>query len=365
MRKSSRNSTHRNEEVDWSAVVAIGIDLGDEYSQYAALDGNGELVGHGRVRTRAVAFQTFFGAIPPKSIAIETGTHSPWVARVLSQIGHEVTIANSRRLRLIYENRNKNDAVDAEYLARLVRMDRKLLHPVEHRSEIAQQHVAVFHTRDVLVRTRSRLVTYVRGVIKSMGLRVPKCSVEAFVNRAKPVLPTMLEPALEPILALVDDLNVRIKNFDRRIEKLATTEYQDAAVLMQIKGVGALTAVAYMATIGDRDRFAQSRAVGPWLGLTPGRHGSGKSDPQLRITKQGDDYLRHLLINCAQYILGPWAPDCDLRRHGQAIAARGGKNAKKRAVVAVARKLAVLMHRLWSTRAIYEPLRHTSAVVAA
>jgi len=255
--------------VDWNAVVAIGVDLGDEYAQYVALDGNGELIGRGHVRTRAVAFQTFFGAIPPKSIAIETGTHSPWVARMLSKIGHEVTVANSRRLRLIYESRNKNDAVDAEYLARLVRVDPKLLHPVEHRSETAQQHVAVFHARDALVRTRSRLITYVRGVIKSIGLRVPKCSAEVFVKRATPVVPAMLQPALDSILALVDDLNVRIKNFDRQIDKLATIEYQDAAVLMQITGVGALTAVAYMVTIGDRNRFVRSRAVGPWLGLTP------------------------------------------------------------------------------------------------
>jgi transposase len=351
--------------VDWNAVVAIGVDLGDESAHYVGLDGSGAVVARGHVRTRAVAFEAFFGAMPSKSIAIETGTHSPWVSRVLARLGHEVTVANSRRLRLIYENRNKSDAVDAEYLARLVRMDPKLLHPIEHRSETAQQHVAVFHARDVLVRTRSRLVTYVRGVIKSIGLRVPKCSVEAFVTKAKAVVPAMLEPALEPVLALVDDLNARIKDFDRRIDKLAATEYRDAAVLMQIKGVGALTAVAYMSTIGDRDRFAASRTLGPFLGLTPSRHGSGKSDPQLRITKQGDHYLRHLLVNCAQYILGPWGPDCDLRRHGQAIAARGGKNAKKRAVVAVARKLAVVMHRLWCTRAIYEPLRHSSSVVAA
>ena len=365
MKKSSCNSTRRSNQVDWNGVVAVGIDLGDEYAQYAALDGKGDVVGSGQVRTRAVAFQTFFGAMPPKVIAIETGTHSPWVARVLTQLGHQVTVANSRRLRLIYENRNKNDAVDAEYLGRLVRVDPKLLSPIEHRSEIAQQHVAVFHARDVLVKTRSRLVTYARGVIKSMGLRVPKCSVEAFVKRARPVMPALLEPALDPILRTVDELNVRIQMFDRQIEKLASAEYRDAAVLMQITGVGALTAVAYMATIGDRERFAASRAVGAWLGLTPGQRESGQSNPQQRITKQGDNYLRHLLVNCAQYIVGRFGPDCDLRRHGLAIAGRGGKNAKKRAVVAVARKLAVLMHRLWSTGAVYEPLRNTSSIVAA
>jgi transposase len=259
-------------------------------------------------------------------IAIETGTHSPWVSRLLKRLGHRVTVANSRKLRLIYENRNKNDDVDAEYLARLVRLDPKLLSPVEHRSEGAQQHVAIFRSRDALVKTRSRLIVHVRGTVKSTGVRVPVCSAEAFVNRATSVIPELLGPALKPILATIDQLNEQIRAFDRQIERLAEDEYRDARVLRQITGVGAVTSVAYMVTIGDPGRFSHSRTVGAWLGLVPGQRASGQSDPQQRITKQGDHYLRHLLVNCAHYILGPFGPDCDLRRHGLAIAARGGKN---------------------------------------
>ncbi|MEK6371132.1 MAG: IS110 family transposase [Acidobacteriota bacterium] len=358
MKKSTRRSTHRSIEVDWTTVVSIGIDLGDRVSHYVALDSAGERAAEGPVPTTSDGFEKRFASIGAKVIAIETGTHSPWVSRLLKRLGHCVTVANSRKLRLIYENRKKNDDVDAEYLARLVRLDPKLLSPVEHRSEDAQQQVAVFRSRDVLVKTRSRLIVHVRGAVKSTGVRVPVCSAEAFVKRAEPVIPRQLRPALEPILLSIKQLDAQIKIFDRHIEKLAKDEYRDAQILTQITGVGALTAVAFMVTIGDRSRFARSRTVGAWVGLVPGQRASGQSDPQQRITKEGDNYLRHLLINCAHYILGPFGPDCDLRRHGLAIAARGGKNTKKRAIVAVARKLAVLMHRLWTTRAIYEPLRN-------
>ncbi len=365
MKKSICKTTGQSIEVEWNAVAVLGIDLGDRISQFVALDGTGERVAEGRIPTTAEAFQQRLGAIGPKIVAIETGTHSPWVCRLLRRLGHRVTVANSRKLRLIYENRKKNDKVDAEYLARLVRVDPKLLSPVEHRSERAQHIVTVLRSRDALVRTRSRLITHVRGVVKSIGLRVPRCSAEGFVKRARPIVPESMSVALEPILTTIEQLGVQIAAFDRHVERLAKTEYRDAPVLMQIAGVGALTAVAYIATIGDPGRFTKSRTAGAWVGLVPGQRASSESNPQQRITKEGDAYLRSLLINCAHYILGPFGPDCDLRRHGEAIAARGGKNAKKRAVVAVARKLAVLLHRLWRTHAVYEPLRNASLTARA
>lgn len=365
MSKFIRKTKEQTVEVNWSNVLSIGIDLGDRVSQYVALDAAGECVAAGRVPTTAEAFAATFGGIGSKTIAIETGTHSPWVSRLLKQLDHDVTVANSRKLRLIYENRNKNDKVDAEYLARLVRVDPKLLHPVEHRSERAQEHIALLRSRNELVQTRARLVTHVRGVVKSTGARVPACSVEAFVKRARPLVPSTIRLALEPILLMIEQLAVQITAFDHHVEKLAKDEYRDAQVLMQISGVGALTAVAFMATVGDPGRFRHSRTVGAWVGLVPAKRASGASDPQQRITREGDAYLRTLLVNCAHYVLGPFGPDCDLRRHGQAIAARGGKNAKKRAVVAVGRKLAVLLHRLWRTRAVYEPLHNAASTAEA
>lgn len=358
MKKSIRKTTGQSIEMDWGVVVVVGIDLGDRISQFVALDGDGQRVGEGRIPTTAEAFEKRFGSIGSKTMAIETGTHSPWVSRLLGRLGHRVTIANSRKLRLIYENRSKNDKVDAEYLARLVRVDPKLLHPVEHRDEVTQEHVALLRSRDALVKTRTRLITHVRGAVKATGVRVAQCSAEAFAKRARSVMPLSMSAALEPILTIIEQVNVEIAAFNRRVERLAKQEYRNASVLMQITGVGALTAVAYMATVGDPGRFKRSRTAGAWVGLVPGQDASGQSDPQRRITREGDTYLRSLLINCGHYILGPFGPDCDLRRHGQAIAARGGKNAKKRAVVAVARKLAVLLHRLWCTGAVYEPLRN-------
>ncbi len=334
----------------------IGIDLGDRASHFVGLNRSGEVVATGRATTTATAIANEFGAIGPKLIAIETGTHSPWVSRLLTQLGHRVVVANSRKLRLIYENRRKNDRVDAEYLARLVRMDPKLLEPITHRSERDQQHLALLRSRDKLVRTRTGLITHVRGTVKSIGLRLPACSAEAFVSRAMPLIPKELKAALDPVLRNVEQLNKDIAGYDRKIEQLARTEYPAAKLLMQITGVGPVTSVAFVVTVGDPGRFRKSRTAGAWVGLTPGQSASGQQDPQMRITKEGDNYLRRLLVSCAQYILGPNRPDSDLRRHGLALAARGGKNAKKRAVVAVARKLAVLMHRLWRTEGVYEPL---------
>jgi len=342
-----------------SEAEVIGIDLGDRASHFVGLNAEGEVVAEGRVSTTAAAMAKEFGAIGPKVIAIETGTHSPWISRLLTQLGHRVVVANSRKLRLIYENRRKNDRVDAEYLARLVRMDPKLLEPVTHRSERDQQHLALFRSRDKLVRTRSGLITHIRGTVKAAGMRVPACSAEAFVKRAVPVIPEELKAALDLVLRVIEHLNKEIAGYDRRVEQLARTEYPAARLLMQVSGVGPITSLAYIVTVGDPGRFARSRTAGAWVGLTPGQSASGQQDPQMRITKEGDHYLRRLLVSCAQYILAPNRPDSDLRRHGLALAARGGKNAKKRAVVAVARKLAVLMHMLWRTGVVYEPLYNT------
>ena len=348
-----------------SEAEVMGIDLGDRTSHVVGLNANGEVVATGRVTTTAAAMTKEFGSIGSKVIAIETGTHSPWISRLLKQLGHRVVVANSRKLRLIYENRIKNDRVDAEYLARLVRMDPKLLKPITHRSERDQQHLSLLRSRDKLVRTRSGLITHVRGTVKSIGLRVPACSAEAFVKRAKPVIPKELQAAMDPVLGTIEHLNKEIAGYDRKVEQLAKAEYPAAQLLMQVAGVGPVTSVAYVVTVGDPGRFARSRTAGAWVGLTPGQSASGQQDPQMRITKEGDSYLRRLLVSCAQYILAPNRPDSDLRRHGLALAARGGKNAKKRAVVAVARKLAVLLHMLWRTGAVYEPLYNANAIRAA
>ena len=349
----------RADAVDWTRVATIGIDVGDRFSSYCAIDSSGTIVAEGRITTTVGAIELELGQISRKTVAIEAGMHSPWMSRLLNRLGHEMIVANPRKLRLIYENQHKNDRVDAQYLARIARLDPKLLGAIEHRSELGQSHLALLRARDVLVRARVRLIHHVRAAIKSIGSPVPSGHTDAFHKRMRSAIPELLRGSLDPLVETVEQLTARIHEFDRKIERLAEDRYPETEVLTQVAGVGPLTALAFMLTVDDHRRFRTSRSVGAWIGLTPGQCQSGESNPQRHITKQGDHYLRRLLVGSAQYILGPFGTDSDLRRHGLAIAARGGKNAKKRAAVAVARKLAVLLHHLWRTLDVYEPLHTT------
>lgn len=334
----------------------VGLDVGDRWSQICVLDQeSGEVVEEGRVRTGAEALERRFRG-PRMRVVLEVGCQSPWISRLLGGLGHEVLVANARRVALIHGSSNKSDRVDAESLARLGRYDPKLLRAVEHRSEQIQVDRALLRARDVLVRSRARLIGHVRGVAKSMGSRVRRSSAECFARHAAEDLPEALGPALAPILEQIAGLTATIRNYDRQIEQLAGERYPETALLGQVDGVGKITSLAFVLKVEDPRRFGRSRTLGAYLGLVPRRDQSGARDPQLRITKQGDPFVRRLLIQCARYILGPFGKDCALRRYGLRIAERGGKHAKKRAAVAVARKLAVLLHRLWLTAEVYEPL---------
>ena len=337
--------------------LTIGLDLGDKYSYLYATDSLGQVVEEGRLATTVGAFRRRFGSCERAVIAIEVGTHSPWVSRLLKECGHEVLVANPRKLRMIYTNDSKTDRVDAEWLARLARLDPKLLAPIRHRGASAQMDLAQIRSRDALVASRTQLVNHVRGTVKSFGGRVPKCSTASFPKKSTEGIPDELRPALSSVVEMISSLTSQIRDFDRRIEEMARDRYPQAAVLRQVKGVGPVTSLAYVLILEDPHRFKKSRSVGPYLGLRTRKNQTGEQDPQLRITKAGDELLRRLLVGSAHYILGPFGPDCDLRRFGLARAQRGGKNAKKRAIVAVARKLAVLLHHLWVTGEIYEPLR--------
>jgi transposase len=335
-----------------------GLDLGDRYSYLCLLDTlSGEVVEEGRLRTTPEDFRRRFASErPPMRIAIEAGTHSPWVSRVLEECGHEVLVANARKLRLIYANKRKTDEVDAENLARLARVDPKLLYPLKHRGEGSQAHLAIIRSREALVGSRTQLVNHVRGTVKSFGARLPKCPARSFHKKAAAHIPEELLSALGPVLEQIGSLTERIRDYERQLETISKENYPEAELLRQVEGVGALTALCFVLTLEDPYRFERSRSVGAYLGLVPARDQSGESDPQRRISKEGDEMLRKLLVGSAHYILGPFGSDSDLRRHGEKIASRGAKNAKKRAVVATARKLSVLLHRLWITAEVYEPL---------
>jgi transposase len=300
----------------------------------------------------------FFRALSAARVIFEVGTHSAWVREVVVGCGHEVLVANPRLMEGTKRRKRKNDRIDAQKLARLGRVDPQSLYPMEHRSREVRQDLVVLRARDALVSVRTQLINTTRGLVKSMGTRLPKCSSPSFPDKVEEMLPAEISEALLPLVRLAEALSDGIKVYDARIEKLGREKYEHTELLRQVKGVGPLTSLAYVLTLEHPDRFAKSRDVGPYLGLVPQQEDSGDSQPQLRISKAGDGMLRRLLVGSAHYILGPFGPDTDLRRFGLRLCERGGKNAKKRAAVAVARKLAVLLHRLWIGGEVYEPLRH-------
>ena len=195
--------------------------------------------------------------------------------------------------------------------------------------------------------------------MKSFGCRLPKCPARSFHKRAAEHIPEALWPALGPVLETIGSLTERIRDYERKLEAVSEEHYPETKLLRQVEGIGPLTALAFVLTLEDPHRFERSRSVGAYLGLVPASDRSGERDPQKRISKEGDEMLRKLLVSGAHYVLGPFGSDSDLRRHGEKIASRGGKNSKKRAVVAVARKLAVLLHSLWVSGEVYDPLYNT------
>lgn len=338
----------------------IGLDLGDRYSHVCVMDKTGRIVEELRIATESRALWEVFGGYDSAKVALETGTHSPWVSRLLVDIGLTVYVANARKLRLISKNPRKNDRLDAQMLARLVRFDPELLAPIRHRGAQAQADLAVLQARDSLVRARTALINAVRGLVKSSGQRIASCSAESFCKQAQKAVPDQLKPALDGLLAMIAELTRQIREYDAQVTALCK-RYAETDVMRTVPGVGPITALAFALVIEEPSRFAKSRLLGAYLGLVPRRDQSGASDPQLRITKAGNGMVRRLLVSAAQYILGPFAPPSDLRQWGLDKARAGSKAAKKKAVVAVARKLAVLLHRLWVSGKPYDPSMSTTA----
>jgi len=336
--------------------LTIGLDLGDKHTVGCVLSRGGEVLETFRMATTVAAVRRTMEGFEASRVVLEVGTHSPWMSRVIEQAGHELIIANPRRVRLIAENDSKTDEVDAELLARLARVDPELLKPIVHRGERAQRDRVLLLARDGMVRSRTQLINQVRGFAKSLGHRMPSSSTEAFPRRVRECFGEDVFPGQSAMLGLIDRLSEEIAAMDREAERLCEERYPETGSMRQVKGVGALTSLAFVLTVEDPGRFAKSRSVGAYVGLRPRSRQSGEQRPQLRITKAGDALLRRYLVTAAQYILGPFGPDTELRRFGLRLAERGGKAAKKRAVVAVARKLAVLLHRLWLTGEAYEPL---------
>lgn len=343
----------------------IGIDLGDRQSDVCILGRAGGVVRRTKVATTERGLTEVMQGHGGTRVIVEVGTHSPWVSRLLERLGHEVIVANPWRVRRIAGHEDKSDRIDAELLARLGRADPQLVRPIKHRGEQVQRDRAVLRVRDGLVRSRTMLVTQGRGIAKSLGRRLPRCDAKNFAQHLQRGTDLEVFPGLETLVRVVAELTRQITALDAQIEAVSRTRYPETARLRQITGVGPITALTFVLMIEDPARFQKSRSVGAYLGLRPKRHQSGAAEAELHISKAGDPYLRRTLVQAAQYILGHYGPDTALRRFGLRVKARGGRAAHKRAAVAVARKLAVLLHRLWVTGATYEPLHGVTERAAA
>lgn len=341
--------------------TTIGMDLGDKKNQVCVLDEQGEVlknIGIGNTRT---ALTKFFSKYSESTVAIETGTHSPWISRLLKDLGCDVVVGNARKLRAIWDTDFKTDVRDAEMLAQLVRFNRKLMHPVEHRSEQAQIDLEIIKARDALKKSRRDMINHIRCVVKSLGYRLPGCGTATFHKKTWEHVPDSMKRVLLPIFHALEEISESIRECELEIEALSNECYPETQQLRKVNGVGPITALAYILTLETHERFEKSRSVGAFLGLTPKKDQSGETDRQLPITKAGNRFLRCLLVNCAQHIMGPFGKDSHLQRFGESIARRGGKRAKKRAVIAIARKLAVLLHTLWKSGADYDPFYGATA----
>lgn len=348
---SKRSTEERSPEIRW----IVGVDVSDRRSTVCRMDArSGKIVERTEIMTTFAGLAGYFDGLERSRVALEVGAHSPWMSRYLEESGHEVIVGNPGHFRAS-RRRRKSDRSDAEGLTRLAAADPLLLSPIQHRSVEMQQDLAILRARHALVRSRTSLINLCRGQVKAVGQRLPSCSADAFAAQASAALPEELRPALEPVIETLAELTRRIREMERTLDRLGRERYPQTQRLQQIHGVGPLTSIAFVLVLADPHRFTRPRQVGPYLGLTPGRSQSGDCDPGMPITKQGDGLLRQILVQSAHYILGPHGEDCDLRRFGQRLMDRGGPGARRRAVVAVARRLAVLLLHLWRTGHDYDP----------
>jgi transposase len=349
--------------------LTVGMDLGDRWSRYCILNEAGEKASEEQLPTTKTGLDSMFAKMAPCRIAVEVGTHSPWVSRHLAALGHEVIVANPRKVKLITQSVKKNDRMDAEQLARLARVDPKLLSPIRHRGEVAQADLAVIRARAELVDSRTGLINAARGLTKPMGERLKKCDADYVKESLADGLSEATQNLIRPLLKSVEVISQQIQVYDRKIQEIEK-RYPETKVLKQVHGVGTLIALTFMLTIEDAERFEHSRDVGPYLGLTRKLRESGESQPELGISKAGDVLLRRLLVQAAHCILRDGAPESDLRAWGlskvqSGSGKKGSKKRKKKAAVAVARKLAVLLHRLWVTGEVYDPQYNRKAAERA
>lgn len=342
----------------------IGIDLSPRKSAFCVVDVDGTRLEEGFFRTERLVLEELLRRHAESRVVIEACASARWVAEVIEGLGHELVVANPRTFKLVSSNPRKCDRNDARILAEYGQFRPNLLGPVVLRTMDEQMARAVLVARNTLVEARTQLVNSARSLVRELGEVLPSCAAERFHVRVRELIPHRIHHAVLPLLDALEGIAGAIQRHDARIAQLVETQFPVARLLQQVPGVGPITALAFVVTIGDPSRFARSREVGSYFGLVPRSHASCSRRPELPISKCGDTYCRRLLVSCASYILRDGSPDTDLKRWGLALRERGGQAARAKSRTAVARKLAVLLHRLWVTGEVYEPLRNLEAKVA-
>ncbi len=323
----------------------VGIDVHSKYSEVCGISEEGEVTLRRRIPTTETALRRFFGCREQSQVTLESGPVTPWVYRLLCELGHEVTVVNPRRVRLIAESTLKTDGIDAEVLARLSRLDLDLLRPVYQRTREAQELRARLRVRTSLVKARTSLINAVRGTLRAQGYRVPSCPAKSFVVRyASMGLDSSLAETIDPLVTTIGELTDRINRLEK--ELVAESSSNELLVRLQtVPGVGPLVSLAFLGWMDRPDRFRKSRDVGACLGLRPSLRSSGGHEIRGRITREGDAEMRRLLVQAAHAALN-CRKESSLKNWAESLVERLGKG---KAVVALARKIAVLLHRLWVT----------------
>jgi len=333
----------------------IGLDLSDKTSDFCVIDADGKVIERGKIKNRAKDMALFAGRFAGAQLALECGSQA-WIPEVLAEHGLDVTVCDPGCLSDLLRLGRKNDRNDAEALARRLRADPEMLRPVTPKSPEQRLELSVVRMRETMVNARVALVQLARAKAKEFGVLLAACETDQMSQELEMVDGPLgevlgyLKPTLDAITATIEEL-------DQKIEEMAV-KHQGTKRMTQVNGVGNLTALTLCLVLGEAGRFLKSRDVGAYLGLVPRQMQSGLSSPNLGISRRGDRYMRVLLVQCAHVILQDRAKDSDLKRYGARVMARNGGNRKK-AAVAVARKLAVLLHRLWVSGEKYEPLRNT------
>ncbi|MEX1309196.1 MAG: IS110 family transposase [Candidatus Sulfomarinibacteraceae bacterium] len=328
-----------------------GIDLHQNETEICVIDDDGTVIERARIKTSRTSFKRRFDGQTPMKVVLEAGGSSPWVSRLIASMGHDVVVCAPRRVRLIAESTMKTDEIDAEVLARLVRVDQGFLGRVTHRSESAQLQRGLMTARTALVNARSKWVHSTRGLLRSFGFRVPGGSTGLFHARcAKVEMPDDLRAVVQPLLNQIERVSEEIQALEERLEATASTN-PVVHHLQSVPGVGTIVSMYYVASIDDPDRFPRSRDVAAFFGLRPSFRGSADVCHYGKITKEGDPEMRRLLIQAAHGMINSRKP-CALQQWALNLAARRGK---KKALVALARKIAVLLHHLWATGEVFQP----------